>query len=212
MYEVMHSGAWVPVWAFGEDYAWGNLLGWLNDNCDNRSRLVVTPKLASNLNNHAGLQAIANGAARQDAQGRGPGKNWVVGSGPIFIVWPDEATVQHWVGMTAGLPNQSIILIEQAITDDAVSFEGWATAVGAFDTAEGEYMAPNTHLLAEVSAILTDYENELTAVPKPGPLRDRMLELGNDRHDTDFIVTSAIALGYQGNLKLLRRHYEEILV
>lgn len=208
MYEVMHSGAWLPVWAWAEDNAaWNRLDGWIKDNQNIPRRLVVTPKLANRLDNHAGLRRIANGAARQDAQGNGPGRNWEPRSGPIIIVWPQEHAVRRCVEMVAGLePQQSIIVLEQAITGFP-SFQGWATAVGAFnaDTGENEPIAPQ--LTEQLDHIFTSYENELTQPPRSGSLRDKLRDMRAAGYDEDFIVTHAIAIGYGGNLNNLRQHY-----
>jgi hypothetical protein len=208
MYEAMHSGAWLPVWAWAEDDpAWDRLIGWINENCHNApGRLIVTPKLGNPLNNHAGLRRI-EGGTRQDEQGRGPGSNWVPGSGPIIIVWPLERTVQRCVQMVAGLdPQQSIILLEQAV-NDAPSFEGWATAVGAFDASTGGNRNPDPQLTEQLDHIFTWYENELTQPPRAGALRDKLREVRAAGYDQDFIVTYAIAMGYGGNLTNLRQHY-----
>jgi hypothetical protein len=35
MYEVMHSGAWLPVCAWGDNDAWHRLIDWAEDNCEN---------------------------------------------------------------------------------------------------------------------------------------------------------------------------------
>jgi hypothetical protein len=139
MYEVMHSGAWLPVWAWGDNDAWHRLIDWAEDNCENfADRLIVTPQLGNGLENPEGLKTISQGKARLNAQ---QASAWVEGCRPVVVVWPQERTVQRLVCNVAGLPNQSIILLEQAFSVDAQSFQGWAAAVGAFnaDTGENEH-------------------------------------------------------------------------
>lgn len=109
--------------------------------------------------------------------------------------------------MVAGLePRQSIILLEQAI-NDYPSFEGWATAVGAFDAGAGENRRPDPQLTEQLDHIFTWYENELMRPPRAGALRDKLGDVRDAGYDQDFIVTYAIAMGYGGNLNNLRQHY-----
>jgi hypothetical protein len=211
----MHFGAWLPVWAWADDAAWQRLIDWINENCHNKGgRLIVTPKLANQLKNPEGLRKIAHGVARQDASGAGTGSKWTPGASPIIVVWPEERTVQRCVRMVAGLPEQSIILLEQAVTDDAPSFQGWASAVRAFNAGDDDHEPPNPNLTENLGDILTNYENELTGAPGAGTygssevlLREKLQAVHADHYDADFVITYAIALGYQGDLKRLRQHY-----
>ena len=227
VYEVMHTGACLPVWGWVSDAAWNRVIDWINDNCDNaESRLIVTPNLGNRLEAPAGLKAIADGAARQNAQGNSRGPSWAPGDGLIVIVWPQERTVQRCVQMVAGLPEPSIILWEQAVTDDArgygnrsalaTTFQGWASAVGAFNAADDQSEPIRTDLEEQLDDILTNYENELalaptsasSAYPNSAPiLREKLQAVRAGGYDEDFVVTYAIALGYPHDLKKLRRHY-----
>jgi hypothetical protein len=162
VYEVMHSGAWMPVWAWDDDAAWNRLIEWMNANCQNLSgRLVVTPKLANQLRRPDGLRVIADGAARQDAQGNGPGRNWA-GGAPVIGVWPHDRMVQRCVDLAHG---QTLILLEQSVTSDQTSFAGWASTVGAFNAEAGEHEQPDLSLAAQLDHIITSFENELAGPP-----------------------------------------------
>lgn len=141
-YKVMHSGAWLPVWAWADNDAWNRLIDWAEDNCDNYAdRLIVTPQRGNRLESPQGLKTIAQGGHRLDAR---QARTWVKGHRPVVVVWPIQRIVQRLVCNLGGLPNQSIILLEQAASVDAQSFQGWAAAVGAFnaDTGENEYSIP----------------------------------------------------------------------
>jgi hypothetical protein len=212
----MHTGAWLPVWGWGDDEAWQRLIDWINDTCQKAGgRLIVTPALGQ-LNGPEGLKKIANGAARQDANGQGPGSDWQPGDGPIVVVWPRERTLQRCVQKVAGLPEQSIIVLEQAATDDAQSFQGWASAVGAYNAADDQYESSGSDPRDQLDGILTWYENELSlrpasassAYPTSAPmLRQKLQAVRAGGYDEDFVISYAIALGYQGDLKRLRQHY-----
>jgi hypothetical protein len=214
VYEVTHSGAWLPASAWGDSGAWKRLVDWMLKNCpDIGGRLIITPSLADRLNSPDGLRRVAKGVPRVDARGNGPGGIWGAGDGPIVVVWPEESTVQNCVRTIAGLPQQSIILLEQAVSD-AQSFRGWASAVGAFNAETGEYERSYPDLDEQLDAILTNYENELAlaptsrAYPTGAPiLREKLRAVSAGGFDEDFVVTYAIALGYQGDLGRLRRHY-----
>jgi len=207
VYEVTHSGAWLPVSAWGDSEAWNRLIGWINNNCQNvGARLIITPKLTDQLNSPDGLRAFARDAARVDARGNGPGCRWEAGDGPIIVVWPEELTVQNCVRTVAGLPQQLIIVLEQAVLG-AHSFQGWACAVGAYNAETGDHEHPNPDLDEQLDAILTSFENELMGPPRAGLLREKLHEVCVGGFDEDFVVTYAIALGYQGDVGRLRRHY-----
>jgi hypothetical protein len=214
VYEVMHSGAWLPVSAWGDSGAWKQLIDWIIKNCpDSGGRLIITPTLADRLNSPDGLRRVAKGAAHVDAGGNGPGRVWGAGDGPIVVVWPEERTVQNCVRTVAGLPRQSIILLEQAVPG-AQSFRGWASAVGAFNAQTGEHEHSYPDLDEQLEAIFTNYENELALAPtsrgypnSAPALREKLQAVHAGGYDEDFIVTYAIALGYQGDLGRLRRHY-----
>lgn len=210
----MHSGAWLPVSAWGESGAWKRLIDWIIKSCQNSGgRLIITPSLADRLNSPDGLRRVAKGAARVDAGGYGPGGFWEAGDGPIVVVWPEERTVQNCVRTVAGLPQQSIILLEQAVPD-ARSFRGWASAVGAFNAETGEHEHCQPALDEQLDAIFTSHENELALPPTSRPyptaaaiLREKLQAVSAGGFDEDFVVSYAIALGYQGDLGRLRRHY-----
>jgi hypothetical protein len=175
-------------------------------NCQNLSdRLIVTPKLANQLSTPDGLRVIANGAARQDAHGAGPGRNWD-GAAPVIAVWPQERIVQRCIDLAH---RQTLILLEQAVTSDATSFQGWACAVGAFNAETGRNEQPDPALAALLDNIITGFENELAGPPSgPGAefLHERIRELPTGP-DEDFIVTYTLALGYTGDITRFRQHY-----
>jgi hypothetical protein len=214
VYEVMHSGAWLPVSAWGDSGAWKRLIDWINKNCQSiGGRLIITPTLADRLNSPDGLRRVAKGALRVDVRGNGPGRLWGAGDGPIVVVWPEESTVQNCVRTVAGLPQQSIVLLEQAVPG-AQSFRGWASAVGAFNAETGEHEHSYPDLDEQLDAIFTGYENELALVPtsrayptSAAILREKLQAVSAGGFDEDFVITYAIALGYQGDLGRLRRHY-----
>jgi hypothetical protein len=105
---------------WGDNAAWSRLIDWAESNCENfTNRLIVTPG-GNQLGNPQGLKAIADGKARITAQ---QATTWVEGHRPVVVVWPQEQTVQRLVGNVGGLPNQSIILLEQA-HDSFPSFQG----------------------------------------------------------------------------------------
>jgi hypothetical protein len=69
----------------------------------------------------------------------------------------------------------------------------------------------------QLDHIFTQYENELSLSPASAKssygssvdvLRRKLEDVRASHYDEDFIVTYAIALGYQGNLAKLRQHYE----
>jgi len=210
----MHSGAWLPVSAWDDSGAWKRLIDWINKDCPNvGGRLIITPTLFDRLNGPDGLRRIAKGAARVDAHGNGRGRLWEAGDGPIVVVWPEERTVQNCVRTVAGLPQQSIILLEEAVPD-AQSFRGWASAVGAFNAEKGQHEHSHPDLEEQLDTILTGYENELALAPisrayttSAAILREKLQAVSAGGFDEDFVVTYAIALGYQGDLERLRRHY-----
>jgi hypothetical protein len=218
LYAVMYSGAWLPRSAWKDPDAWERLINWINENCEYLDlRLIVTPRLDNQLDNPQGLRRIAHHALRQGERSQDLGINWLAGDGPIFIVWPKERTVKKWVQQLAGLSGQSIILLEQERSDDRFPrFHGWATAIGAFNAATGKNEQPIPELDEQLDTIFTQYENELAlpqlyasrAYPNSAPILQKKLQaLHADGYDDDFIVTYAIALGYQGDLKRLRLHY-----
>jgi hypothetical protein len=108
------------------------------------------------------LKTISQGKARLNAQ---QASAWVEGGRPVVVVWPQERTVQRLVCNVAGLPNQAIILLEQAFSVDAQSFRGWAAAVGAFNADTGENEHPISELDEQFGHIFTQYENELGMSP-----------------------------------------------
>jgi hypothetical protein len=66
----------------------------------------------------------------------------------------------------------------------------------------------------QLDNIFTCYENELALAPasrayrNSAPiLREKLQAVRAGGYDEDFIVTYAIALGYQGDLQRLRQHY-----
>lgn len=210
----MHSGAWLPPSAWEDQDAWDRLLHWIDEHCENVDlRLVVTPRLDDQLEHPDGLRTIAHHAIRQNAHGDGPGRKWRPGEGPVVVVWPREPTVKKWVQAVAGLSRQSIILLEQSVPGFP-SFRGWATAVGAFNAATDEYEQPSPELSGQLDEILARYENELAGSPASRAygvshdlLRQKLQAVRAGGYDEGFFVTYAIALGYPGDLKLLRRHY-----
>jgi hypothetical protein len=214
IYGVMHFGAWLPVWAWADDHAWDRLIEWADDNCDNfADRLIVTPRLGNQLESPQGLKKITQGKARINSQ---QASTWVGGGRPVVFVWPEERTVQKLVCNVAGLPNQSIILLEQA-HDGFPSFQGWADAVGAFNADTGENEHTNPDLDEQLGQIFTWYENELGMSPASAKsaygssaeaLQEKLKELRASGYDEDYIVSYAIALGYPHDLKRLRKHYQ----
>jgi hypothetical protein len=214
----MHSGAWLPRSAWADDESWDRLINWVGENCsDIDLRLVVTPRLDDRLDSPDGLNTVADDALRQNARGQGIGRNWLPGDGPLFIVWPQESTVRKWVRELAGMPElQPIILLEQEVPDQRLpTFQGWATAVGAFNAATGENEQPNPELNEQLDDIFTSHENELAlgpasaslAYPNSAPILRAKLRAVAADYDEEFIVTYAIALGYAGDLQRLRQHY-----
>jgi hypothetical protein len=214
LYQVMHSGAWLPPSAWADENAWDRLICWIEEHCEYFDlRLIVTPQLNDQLNKPDGLRKLAHDALRQNARGDGSGRNWRAGDGPIIIVWPREPIVKKWVQKVAGLNRQRIILLEQS-RPSFPSFQGWATAVGAFNAATGNYEQPIDQLDAQLNQIFTWYENELNGAPTSRTygvshdlLRGKLRAVADAGYDEDFIVTYAIALGYPGNLQKLRQHY-----
>jgi hypothetical protein len=215
----MHSGAWLPRSAWTDDESWDRLIDWIGENFSENIdlRLVVTPRLDDRLDSPDGLSRIADDALRQNARGQGIGRNWLPGDGPIFIVWPQESTVRKWVRELAGLPEpELIVLLEQEVPGQRLpTFQGWATAAGAFNAATGENEQPNPELTERLDDILTSHENELAlgpastllAYPNSAPkLREKLRAVSAD-YDEEFIVTYAIALGYPGDLQRLRQHF-----
>lgn len=214
----MYSAAWLPRSAWDDPDAWQRLINWINENCEYIAlRLIVTPRLDDDLNHPPGLRRIAHKAIRQAERGQSTG-NWLAGDGPIFIVWPKERTVRKWVQRVAGLRGQSIILLEQDQSNDRFfpKFHGWATAIGAFNAATGKNEQSIPELDEHLDTIITRYANELALTPSSAsrgypdgaPILQKDLHaLHTDGYDEDFIVTYAIALGYQGDLKRLRQHY-----
>jgi len=215
MYQAMHSGAWLPPSAWADADAWDRLIAWIRDHSSSEAfdlRLVVTPQLDSQLGNPEGLRTLAEGAERQNARGDGS-RQWSAGDGPIIIVWPEEKTVSKWAQAVTGLNEQSIVMVEQPVPK-LPTFQGWATAVGAYNAGAGKDQQPIAGLDQRLDEILTWYENELASPPRVRPygashdvLRGKLQDLAADGYDEDFIVTYAIGLGYVGSLPLLRRHY-----
>jgi hypothetical protein len=217
MYTVEYSGAWLPPSAWSDDDAWDRLIDWIAERGESTNiPLIVTPHLHT-LERPAGLARIAERAERQDEHGRGPGRKWRAGDGPIVIAWPKETTVQNWVRDIGGLNRQSIILLEEETGDTRLKdFRGWATAVRAFNAATGKEEKALPDVTDLLDSILTNYENELHLSPSSAAssypsstyvLRKKFQTLIADDYDADFVVTYAIALGYQGPLHRLRDHF-----
>ncbi|ORV61489.1 hypothetical protein AWC03_09835 [Mycobacterium europaeum] len=214
MYQAMHSGAWLPPSAWTDGDAWDRLIDWAHDHLAETFdlRLIVTPQLQNRLGNPEGLRILTEGAERQNARGDGT-SNWRPGDGPIIIVWPQEPTVRKWEQAVAGLNRQRIILLEEG-GPGFPSFHGWASAVGAFNAATGDYEQPIPELDEQLNTIFSRYENELTGAPNAttygvthGLLREKLKAVAAGGYDEDFIVTYAIGLGYPGDLPRLRQHY-----
>jgi hypothetical protein len=211
----MHSGAWLPPSVWADEDAWDRLIDWMDEHCENFDlRLILTPQLNDRLDNPDGLRTIAHDALRQNARGDGSGRKRLAGEGPIVVVWPRERIVKKWVQAVAGLPRQSIILLEQGGLGFP-SFRGWATAVGAFNAATGKNEQPIPELDQQLDEIFTWYENELAGPPTSRThgssaivLRQKLQAVRAGGYDEEFIVTYAIALGYQGDLMRLRQHYQ----
>ena len=104
-------------------------------------------------------------------------------------------------------------MLEQAVLN-AQSFQGWASAVGAFNAETGQYEHSYPDLDEQLDAILISHENELALAPisrayatSAAILREKLQAVSAGGYDEDFVATYAIALGYQGDLERLRRHY-----
>lgn len=217
MYTVAYSGAWLPRSAWSDDAAWDRLTEWLEEHCKGADiPVIVTPHLDS-ISRPAGLVRIVESAERQNEHGQGPGRKWRAGDGPIIIVWPKETTVQAKVTQVSGLANQSIILLEEETGDTRLkNFQGWAAAVGAFNAATGKEEKTHPELPELLDSILANYENELHLSPGSAAasygasatvLRNKFKALATNGYDADFVVTYAIAMGYQGPLHRLREHF-----
>jgi len=199
---IAHRGAWLPSEFKLDDDANRRLAMWIKENIgedEYRKRVIFTPSTRDEISSPKVLAALARNAPRIGS--RNPG---AYNHGLVVAAWPRESELQESVGRAK---DQTLIVFPWG----NLCFDGWATAVGAYNAGTGEPTAPLAEELDDEFHGLLFTDRELSS----GALR------GRDRHipqasmrifqkaglDEDFVVTYCLALGYLGDHKNIRNHY-----
>lgn len=200
---IAHRGAWLPSEFAHDDAANQRLVTWIKDNVsadEIKNREVVTPRKSDEISSPKVLASLARGAYRSGSRDHA-----VYRHGLVVSAWPREPQLQECVGRAR---DHTLVVFPHG---DSLSFEGWATAVGAFNAGTGEATEPLDEELDDEFHGLLYTDRELSS----GALRGRerlipqasMTMFKSAGLDEDFVVTYCIALGYLGDHKNIRNHY-----
>jgi hypothetical protein len=204
---VKHKGAWMP-WDVMYDDAAGRRLGeWVEDNVDAydyKQRVVITPQKSGNaIDDPPVLAALAAGAPWVGS--RNPGRSL---HGLVVAAWPLEDQLR--LGVSRAHDNTLVVFQ----WGDRLKFDGWATAVGAFNAATGEPTPPLDEELDREFRHLLLYSQELGQGAKRGEQRHivqaPMSTFNQAGLSEDFVVTYCIGLGYSGDHRNIRNHYQAV--
>jgi hypothetical protein len=201
---VKHSGAWMPWDVMYDDAANKRILGWVRENVDReqvRKRVIITPQKSGNfIDSPPALAALARGAPWHT--GRNPGTSQ---HGLVVAAWPMEPELRLCISRAH---DATLVVFPWG---PRINFEGWATAVGAFNAETGESMTPLDEELDEEFRTMLMYSSELGQGGKRGEQRhipqSSMTVFKQAGLSEDFVVTYCICLGYQGDHQNIRNHY-----
>jgi hypothetical protein len=203
--KIEYTGAWMPSDARFDEDAGRRLATWVMDNDwgrDHDGHIIITPTMSNSISEPPILAALADGvpwvSPRADHEARGI---------PVVAAWPTEETLAYCVRRAH---NTSLVVFEWGIVP---SVHGWAAAVGAFNAETGEATPKLEPALHDVFVMLLFDDDYLREGPKKGKHREltqnRLSQLHAAGLNQDFVVTYCIALGYRGDVKLLREHCNE---
>lgn len=198
-----HRGAYLPWKYRNDDDAGRRLATWIDDNVGDdeyRKREIFVPLKSSDISSPKVLATMARNAPIVASRSAGAYRH-----GLVVAAWPREPHLQECVSRAKG---HTLIVIPHG---DHLSFEGWATAVGAYNAGTGETTAPLDKELDEEFHDLLFTDRELSS----GALRGRerlipqasMTVFKSAGLDEDFVVTYCLALGYLGDPTNIRNHY-----
>ncbi|MFL0239281.1 hypothetical protein [Mycobacterium sp. SMC-17] len=200
---IAHRGAWLPWESMYDDDAGHRLATWIDDNVGDdeyRKREIFTPLKSNETSSPKVLAAMARNAPNVASRSPGPRRN-----GLVVAAWPREPQLQDCVSRAK---DNTLIVFQWG---DHLSFEGWATAVQAFNAGTGEPTPPLDEELDEEFRFLLMSSRELSSGAQRGRERHipqaSMAVFKSAGLDEDFVVTYCIALGYLGDTKNIRDHY-----
>ncbi|WP_212808074.1 MULTISPECIES: hypothetical protein [unclassified Mycolicibacterium] len=200
---IAHRGAWLPSEFMDDDDANRRLAIWIKENIGDdeyRNRVIFTPLKSNETSSPKVLAALARNAPNVASRNPGPHRH-----GLVVAAWPREPQLQECVGRAK---DQTLIVFQWG---DYLSFDGWATAVQAFNAGTGEPTPPLDEELDEEFRSLLMSSRELSSGAQRGRERhipqSSMAVFKSAGLDEDFVVTYCIALGYLGDTKNIRNHY-----
>ena len=201
---VSHRGALLPAAAMHDEDACARLVGWINANCDNLAhRLTILPTKNAPTDSNAVLERFAEGGtvASYHSSPHSAG-------GPVLAAWPNIKDMGRAIHATPR--DQVLVCLEWA-----ESYEGWASAVGAYNAATDRVQAPISDELTSDFKYLLMWDTEIGQGPKRGRGRGRIHPTIRKLRDAglseEFVVTYALGLGLSGDMAVdLGAHFREV--
>lgn len=201
---VTHRGALLPAGARDDSDANGRLIDWINSNCvDLGQRLTIIPRRNTPLNANPTLQRFSSRGVVDIARNRphSPG-------GPVLSAWPTISDMAQAIQATPR--DQTLVCLEWS-----ESFEGWASAVGAYNAATDEIEAALDDELVKDFEYLLMWDTEILGGTKRGRGRERIHPTIRGLKDAglseQFVATFALGLGASsGVAEHLLLHYREV--
>ncbi len=204
---VKHTGAWMPWDVMYDDEASARLRSWLKENVDGEqlsNRVIITPQKSGNaVDSPAILGRLARNAPWYGSRNPGPPRH-----GLVVSAWPREPELQLCISRA----HDATLVVFQ--WGNHLRFDGWATAVGAFNAATGEPTPSLDKELDDEFRFMLMYNRELGESAKRGAQRQvpqsSMATFKQAGLSEDFVVTYCIGLGFSGDHRDIRKHYQAV--
>lgn len=181
------------------------LRGWIRENVDAdhlTKRVVITPQKSGNaIDDPPILAALARNAPWHGSRNPGPSRH-----GLVVSAWPLEPTLQLCISRAH---NSTLVVFQWG---NRLQLDGWATAVRAFNAATGEPTPALDEELDKEFRYLLMYSSELGQGAQKGEQRHipqaSMSTFKRAGLSENFVVTYCIGLGYSGDHRNIRNHYQ----
>lgn len=203
--DVTHRGALLPKSVMTDDAACNRLVNWIRDNCgDLAHRLTLLPQTTTPLTGNSVLRRFARTGSRVESY-RSHGHSE---GGPLLAAWP---TPEDMARAISAVPRDQVVIC----LEWSESFEGWASAVGAYNAEIDQIQPPLEDDLAGEFEYLLMWDSEILEGAKRGRGRDRIHPTIRTLKDAglseQFVMTYALALGASGNVaEHIAKHYREV--
>ncbi|MGC5026273.1 hypothetical protein ACLQ3K_16095 [Tsukamurella sp. DT100] len=201
---VSHRGALLPAASRLDPDANRRLLEWIASNCtDLDQRITVMPNRNAPLDGNAVLKRFSSAGTVEIARNhpRSPG-------GPVLSAWPTLDDLAVAIGATP--KDQTVICLEWS-----ESYQGWASAVGAYNAATDEIEPSiDDELIGDFKFVL-QWDSEIFGGAKRGHGREiiqpTIKKLKNAGLSELFVASYAVGLGASASIaENLRKHYREV--